>query len=188
MPIVAYKAFDAEGLADLDLVWQAYKLIIAKLQAKTAKFAAINLSIGTDFLDSATIAIECGYVKQMASYGVMVLAAAGNMNGGYFGVTAPATCSDAMAVTSITSSNLPDRGSSVAYPASSAAVKSKIISAPGGEIYSTYLQRGFVTMSGTSMATPHVSHGHHPGLCHWHRHHTVGMLLVHGGSAISAAV
>eukprot|EP00775_Hariotina_reticulata_P014609 gene14609-14740_t len=157
MPIVAYKAFDFNGEADLDTLWQAYKLIIARLQAKTARLAAINLSIGTDFLDADSRAVECGLIKQISSYGVMVLAAAGNNNGGYFSVTTPGSCTDAIAVTSISSSNLPEQTSSIAFPSNSAAIKSKVLSAPGGSIYSAHLNRGYKEMSGTSMATPHAS-------------------------------
>ena len=87
-----------------------------------------------------------------STYGVLVVAAAGNSGAAPSGgntVGYPAMYDGAMAVASTDSSN--NRSSF-----SSTGVKVEI-AAPGSSVTSTYLNGGYATMSGTSMATPHVA-------------------------------
>lgn len=69
----------------------------------------------------------------------------------------PAACPDAISVTSITSDDSPSYFSNLARLDASETIKSKTVTAPGSSIYSTFNNHGYVTLSGTSMATPHTS-------------------------------
>jgi serine protease len=78
---------------------------------------------------------------------VLSICAAGNDYGGAVGY--PAADQNCMAVSALNSD-----GSIASYSSVGGAVE---ISAPGTGILSTYNNGGYTTMSGTSMATPHVS-------------------------------
>lgn len=69
----------------------------------------------------------------------------------------PSACPNSIAVTSITSSDSPSSFSNLAYTSSPAALKARTLSAPGSQIWSTYPDGQYATLSGTSMATPHVT-------------------------------
>jgi hypothetical protein len=71
----------------------------------------------------------------------------GNDNGKYLGYNMPSACPNAIAVTSMTSSDTPSSFSNLAYTNSPPAVKAKTIAAPGSNIYSTY-PGGYQTLSG----------------------------------------
>ena len=111
------------------------------------KMDIINMSLGTP-TDSYTMhqVIDKAYAN-----GVLVVAAAGNAGGDGTKNTVeyPAKYSSAIAVAATDSSNL---------RASFSSTGSEVeVSAPGVGILSTYLNNGYVTMSGTSMATPFVA-------------------------------
>lgn len=76
MPILALKTLGANGQGALDIVWKAYAEIISRLQ-KGEKIAAVNLSLGAEVSDGATVQTECSYVSKIAAYGTAVVAAAG---------------------------------------------------------------------------------------------------------------
>jgi subtilisin family serine protease len=103
----------------------------------------INLSLGGSY--SSAVATAVGYAE---SQGVLVVAAAGN-DGPTGSPNYPAALADALAVASY------DEGGSV----SSFSTRGSYIdvAAPGGNILSTFKSGGWVFMSGTSMATPHVA-------------------------------
>lgn len=71
--------------------------------------------------------------------------------------TMPAACPDAISVTSIASDDSPSYFSNLARVDSPDNIKSKTVTAPGSSIYSTFNYGGYVTLSGTSMATPHTA-------------------------------
>lgn len=102
----------------------------------------INLSLGSD---SNVTALHDAVIRAY-NRGVTVVAAAGN-NGG--SVIYPAAYPEVIAVSAVDSSNRitswSSRGSAVD------------IAAPGASIYSTYKGNSYATLSGTSMATPHVA-------------------------------
>ena len=102
-----------------------------------------SLSLGGG--DSRTLAEACRYAY---SKNVVLVAAAGNDGPCSDCVSYPAAYSECMAV-SATSKDDSLAGFSSAGPEVE-------LAAPGDEIYSTYLG-GYETLSGTSMACPHVS-------------------------------
>jgi type VII secretion-associated serine protease mycosin len=114
----------------------------------------INLSLVSVF-DSATLEETVDYAY---NEGVLLVAAGGNcgdssyyLNGCYYQDQPgyPGAYTSVMAVAS-TDSN--DNQSSFSNQGSYIE-----IAAPGSSIYSTYLSGGYTSMSGTSMATPHVA-------------------------------
>eukprot|EP00775_Hariotina_reticulata_P006867 gene6867-7083_t len=155
IPIVAIKVMDSSGSGPLDNVYRGYAEVLTRLK-NGEKFASINLSLGSPIGDQQSQNVECGYINQIITYGTAVATAAGNDNGKYLGYNMPSACPNAIAVTSMTSSDSPSSFSNLAYSSSPAVVKAKTIAAPGSSIYSTY-PGGYQTLSGTSMATPHVA-------------------------------
>lgn len=105
----------------------------------------VNMSLGTSeyspTLDTA--------VQQAISAGVVVVAAAGNSGPGANTVIYPAKLPGVIAVGATDSRNriasFSSRGPEVD------------VVAPGVNVYSTYFDNRYATISGTSMATPHVS-------------------------------
>ena len=108
----------------------------------TNNMKVLNMSLGTSsdiqsFHDAVTAAYNAG---------VVLVAAAGNSGGS---VSFPAAYSEVIAVSatdeSDTLASFSSRGAEVD------------LAAPGVSIYSTYKGTGYATLSGTSMATPHVA-------------------------------
>jgi thermitase len=102
----------------------------------------VNLSLGGPD-DSSTLADAIQYAHQN---GVLVVAAAGNT---YGAVLYPAAYPHVLAVAA--TDHFDER-----HPASSFGPELDI-AAPGVSIYSTFLDGGYETLTGTSMAAPHVS-------------------------------
>jgi subtilisin len=101
----------------------------------------VSLSLGGGGTTSLKNACDRAYAR-----GVLVVAAAGNSAGA---VSYPAAYSSVVAVSATDSRNL---------LASFSNYGSKIeLAAPGVGVYSTYKNGGYATMSGTSMACPHVA-------------------------------
>lgn len=102
----------------------------------------INLSLGT----SSNVQSFHDAIIAAKNAGIVVVAAAGN-NGG--AVLYPAAYPEAIAVSATDQNNViaswSNRGPEID------------LAAPGVSIYSTYKKSSYATMSGTSMATPHVS-------------------------------
>lgn len=102
----------------------------------------INMSFGT----SSNVQSFHDAVMRVNNVGIVQVAAAGNSGGG---VIYPAAYPEVIAVSAVDSTNTiagwSSRGSQVA------------LSAPGVDIYSTYRGSVYRTLSGTSMAAPHVS-------------------------------
>ncbi|KAF6256959.1 peptidase S8/S53 domain-containing protein [Scenedesmus sp. NREL 46B-D3] len=153
MPIVAMKVLGAGGSGSLDVVYKAYAEVLARLQ-RGERIAAINLSLGAAVTDQNAIATECNWISRIAAYGTAVVVAAGNAGTNYAG-TIPALCPDAMTVTSLTKSGSPSSFSN--FASSSSAKSSTMIAAPGSDITSTFIGGAYQSMSGTSMACPHVA-------------------------------
>jgi len=106
-----------------------------------AQVISMSLGLSTDNR-ALHDAVDAAY-----NSGVLVIAAAGNTNGG--AVTYPAAYSSVIAVSAI------DINNSIA---SFGSVGPQVeLAAPGVNVYSTYLGGGYATKSGTSMACPHVS-------------------------------
>lgn len=140
--LYAVKVLDASGSG-------SYSNIIAGIQwSINNNMKVINMSLGGSS-GSTALQDACN-----AAYnaGILVVAAAGN-NGTSAGTTEcigyPARYSSVMAVGSITSSNTRSSFSSTGSTLE--------IMAPGSNIYSTTYNGSYGTMSGTSMACPHVA-------------------------------
>lgn len=140
--LYAVKVLDASGNG-------SYSNIIAGIQwAINNDMDIINMSLGGSS-GSTALQDACN-----AAYnaGILLVAAAGN-NGTAAGTTEcigyPARYSSVMAVGSITSSNTRSSFSSTGSTLE--------ITAPGSSIYSTTYNGSYGTMSGTSMACPHVA-------------------------------
>jgi subtilisin family serine protease len=132
---------------------------------------AINLSLGT----AHPSALLRDAIKEAASQGAVVVAAAGNLNSMVKQYPAADAC--AIAVTSVNAKN---RKSSFANYGDWISV-----AAPGENIYSTFPVSGYAWSSGTSVSTPFVTgqaallRGVNPGL----RLDEIGLLI--GGTAES---
>ena len=103
----------------------------------------ISMSLGrsTDFTSMRRLCQEA------YDSGIVIVAAAGNGDGNY--VSYPAAYDSVIAVTAI------EQNDSIACFSN---IGPEIeLAAPGGSILSTYMGNQYATLSGTSMATPHVS-------------------------------
>ena len=102
----------------------------------------INLSLGCDCPSESLH----DAVARARDAGIVVVAAAGNSGGS---VLYPAAYPEAIAVAAVDSSDTAPYWSSLGPEVD--------LAAPGKSIYSTYKGTGYATLSGTSMAAPHVA-------------------------------
>lgn len=134
--LYAIKVLGASGSGYLSDVIEGIDWAIAR------GMKVVNMSLGT----SSDIPSFHDAVIRAQSSGVVVVAAAGNSGGA---VLYPAAYLEAIAVSATDSNNdlasFSSRGPEVD------------LSAPGVSIYSTYRGTGYATLSGTSMAAPHVA-------------------------------
>ncbi len=106
----------------------------------------INISLGAP-QDSKSLK---NIIDKAYDNGILIVAAAGNSGGGSSDtVQYPARHEAVIAVSAIDSSRN--------RPSFSATGPSIEVTAPGTNIFSTYLGNGYISMSGTSMAAPHVT-------------------------------
>ena len=135
--LYAYKVLNASGSG----YWS--NVIAALGQAVTDGVKVVNMSLGAN---SAPRALQTA-CDNAYSAGVLLVAAAGNDGKG--SVSYPARYNSVIAVAATNSADQRPWWSNFG---------SKIeLAAPGVSVYSTYLGEGYTTLSGTSMATPHVT-------------------------------
>eukprot|EP00878_Enallax_costatus_P039921 GHUV01045860.1.p1 GENE.GHUV01045860.1~~GHUV01045860.1.p1 ORF type:complete len:220 (+),score=38.55 GHUV01045860.1:585-1244(+) len=154
MPILALKVLPKDGSGPLDAVYEAYADVLARLQ-KGEKIVSINLSLSSITDDADAKKVECDWIRKLQLYGTAVCAAAGN-DGEDLKDNLPAYCTEALTVTSMDSADNPSYFSNFAAMNNDGKKKS-LLTAPGSNIYSTYKDGGYETLSGTSMATPFVT-------------------------------
>jgi len=134
--LYAIKVLDASGSGYLSDVIEGIQWAVAN------KIQVINMSLGASqdvqsFHDAVTAAYNAG---------VVIVAAAGNSGGA---VIYPAAYPEAIAVSATDQNNQLASWSSRGPEVD--------LAAPGVNIYSTYKSTGYATLSGTSMAAPHVA-------------------------------
>ena len=152
------QVLDSSGIGSLSGIISGIDWVVSMPIGTRAR--VISMSLGTNPLvtlydkskpncDGAFPSLTTA-VNNAVSAGVTVVAAAGNS--GTSGLGAPACISSAIAVGAVDSTDKIASFSSQGGP-----MKDHGIVAPGVNIYSTWLNWGYQTLSGTSMATPHVS-------------------------------
>jgi subtilisin family serine protease len=150
----AYKVLDSNGSGYLSDVLAALERSADPDQDPATDDAldVVNMSLGsmTDIVDDPALAA----VDALDAAGTLVVVAAGNF-GMTFGVTSPGTAARAITVGSVDSrdslSFFSSRG-----PTNELALKPDLV-APGENIDSAWPGGGVMWLSGTSMATPHVT-------------------------------
>jgi subtilisin len=129
---------------------------------RTGTKVVISMSLGSSGKDSLIAsAVDYAYSK-----GALVVAAAGNSGPSANTIGYPGALTNAIAVASLDNSfvngthmvsNFSSRGNPNTDGDYYIQEKDVEVAAPGGGIYSTAVDGNYTTMSGTSMATPHIS-------------------------------
>jgi subtilisin family serine protease len=143
--IMSLKVLNQQGEGDWDDV------LAAMAYAADNGAAVLNLSLGQepgDPEDPVPVQAVEDAVSYARSKGCLIVAAAGNNSSQPAPVMYPAAASGVMTVAATTASDAPwdlsNRGPEVD------------VAAPGVDIFSTTKNKGYTTLSGTSMATPQV--------------------------------
>ncbi|MBU2578605.1 S8 family peptidase [Patescibacteria group bacterium] len=134
--LYAIKALDATGSGYLSDIIEGIQWAVAN------HMQVVNMSLGTN----SDIQSLHDAVAVAKGAGVVIVAAAGNSGGS---VTFPAAYSEVIAVSATDQNNVIASWSSRGPEID--------LAAPGVSIYSTYKGSGYATLSGTSMAAPHVA-------------------------------
>ena len=136
--IVTAKVLGADGSGDFDAIRKALKY------AKTVKPDVINMSLGSSAYDEEMHNI----IKELYAMNIPIIAASGNDGEGN-AVNYPAKYPEVICVTAFDKDGNPATFNSTGPEAN--------FSAPGVDIYSTWLDHKYISISGTSMATPFVT-------------------------------
>ncbi|MFZ5646557.1 MAG: S8 family peptidase [Bacillota bacterium] len=137
--LFAVKVLDSRGGGYLSDVIEGLEWCIKN------KMQVINMSLGA----GQDVALFHEAVKKAFDVGIFIASAAGNNGPGADTVLYPARYPEVAAVAAV------DRNDKTASFSSRGPEVD--LTAPGVDIYSTYLRRSYKLMSGTSMATPHVA-------------------------------
>ncbi|WP_108671052.1 S8 family peptidase [Peribacillus acanthi] len=157
----AYKVLNDRGSGYSDDI--AYAIRHAADQAtSTSSKVIISMSLGSSAKDSLIAsAVDYAYSK-----GVLIIAAAGNSGPSANTIGYPGALSNVVAVAALENvqengtyrvANFSSRGNPLTDGDYIIQEKDVEVSAPGAAIESTWMDGGYNTISGTSMATPHVS-------------------------------
>lgn len=137
--LYALKALNRRGSGYLSDIIDALDWSVAN------GIGVINMSLGT----TSNVQSFHDAIIRVASAGIIQVAAAGNSGPGTNTVNYPAKYPEVVAVVATDSSNNVASWSSRGPEVD--------IAAPGVSVYSTYRGNGYRTLSGTSMASPHVA-------------------------------
>jgi len=138
--LYALKALGAGGSGS----WSA--ILSALDWCANNRISVANFSLGSSSYPGTTV--EAGF-DHASKAGVLLVAASGNAGAGADTVTYPSKFASVIAVGSTDSADQASYFSSTGPDVE--------LAAPGSSIYSTTLGGGYGTLSGTSMATPHVT-------------------------------
>lgn len=157
----AYKVLGDNGSGYSDDIAAAIRHA-ADQKTSTGSRVIISMSLGSSVKDSLIAsAVDYAYGK-----GVLVVAAAGNSGYGANTIGYPAALKNAVAVAALENvqqngtyrvANFSSRGNPNTDGDFVIGEKDIEVSAPGAAIESTWLNNSYNTISGTSMATPHIS-------------------------------
>lgn len=135
---------------------------VADEASRTGSKVVINMSLGSSGKDSLiSSAVDYAYSK-----GVLIVAAAGNSGYSANTIGYPGALKNAVAVAALENvqqngtyrvANFSSRGNPSTDGDYVIQEKDVEVSAPGASIESTWYNGGYNTISGTSMATPHVA-------------------------------
>lgn len=137
--LYALKVLNSQGSGYLSDIIEALDWAIAN------KMQVVNMSLGT----SSNVLSFQEAVQRASAAGIIQVAAAGNSGSADNTVIYPAKYSEVIAASAI------DGTDNVPYWSSRGPEVD--LAAPGVNIYSTYLKGKYQTLSGTSMAAPHVA-------------------------------
>ncbi len=154
--ILPLKVLDSEGSGKVSYITAAYAYV--KTLADTLNIKVINLSIGVTDSDGkgTTNSSLINSIEELydEKYNILSVVSAGNER------MDTETCSPANAPNAITVSAVAQSGSSVVFAYSYSNYGDEVdLCAPGTSIYSAYIGSStrYATLSGTSMAAPHVT-------------------------------
>ncbi len=150
--ILAAKVFDYWGNTDEGIIVEAIDWCINN--SKKYNVVAISMSLGTEDLYStycdANYPTLAAFIDKAVAHNISVVVATGNA-GSTSGISSPACVYNATRVAAT------DKYDNIATFSNRASGFEYTFMAPGKDIYSTIPPDGYALMSGTSMATPHIS-------------------------------
>lgn len=128
--------------------------IYNQTQGQSGAFiVATNSSFGVDYGNPANFPIWCAFYDTLGAYGILSAAAGPNNNVDVDAVgDIPSTCPSAFLIGVTNTTRNDTRNSSCGYGSLSID-----LGAPGTQIYSTVPSNQYQSLTGTSMATPHVA-------------------------------
>lgn len=157
----AYKVLGDNGTGYSDDIAAAIRHV-ADEASRTGSKVVINMSLGSSGKDSLIAsAVDYAYGK-----GVLIVAAAGNSGSGSNTIGYPAALVNSVAVAALENvqqngtyrvANFSSRGNPATAGDFRIQERDIEVSAPGASVESTWYNGGYNTISGTSMATPHVA-------------------------------
>lgn len=157
----AYKVLGDNGSGYSDDIAAAIRHV-ADQATSTGSKVVINMSLGSSGKDSLiSSAVDYAYNK-----GVLIVAAAGNSGSGSNTIGYPGALVNAVAVAALENvqqngtyrvANFSSRGNPATDGDYVIQERDIEVSAPGAAVESTWYNGGYNTISGTSMATPHVA-------------------------------
>lgn len=160
IPLFSLKVLGPTGRGSLSSVLQAVEWATTSSEAKAVGIRVINLSLAA-FLDPASSdypevrAAVCGVFERASEAGLVAVAAAGNFATSLKGYL-PADCPQGvLAATAFDAGS--GRPAVFSNFAEAAEGRRQLLTAPGVRVLSTMPGAGYVELSGTSMASPHVA-------------------------------
>jgi subtilisin family serine protease len=152
--LVAYKVLGAEGYGYDDMILAAIERTTDPDQNPSTNDAldVVNMSLGR-YADPAEPYSEA--VNNAVASGVNFVVAAGN-SWDYFTIGTPAIAEKAITVGAVDNNKFTAYFSSKGPVERSFALKPDV-AAPGVQIHSSFLNNNYLSLDGTSMATPHVA-------------------------------